>query len=79
MIDSLLEKNLLPDWLIRIGIRRLLRQRLREIGHPAPATQVAQFAESLRTLPIAINTAESREQHYEVTTAFYQRCLGPRH
>jgi cyclopropane-fatty-acyl-phospholipid synthase len=24
MIDSLLEKNLLPDWLIRIGIRRLL-------------------------------------------------------
>ena len=26
MIDALLEKNLLPDWLIRIGIRRLLGQ-----------------------------------------------------
>ena len=30
MLDTLLEKNLLPDWLIRIGIRRLLAQRLRE-------------------------------------------------
>ena len=30
MIDTLLEKNLLPDWLIRFGIRRLLAKRLRE-------------------------------------------------
>ena len=29
-LDSLLERDLLPDWLIRIGIRRLLKQRLRE-------------------------------------------------
>ena len=78
MIDTLLEKDLLPDWLIRLGIRRLLRQRLREIDLPDPAAQVTQFAESLRAMPIAINTAESKEQHYEVPTAFYQRCLGPR-
>jgi cyclopropane-fatty-acyl-phospholipid synthase len=78
MIDRLLEKNRLPDWVIRLGIRRLLRQRLRDIEHPSPDLQVAQFAESLRTLPIAINTAESKAQHYEVPTAFYQHCLGPR-
>ncbi len=78
MIDSLLEKDLLPDWLIRIGIRRLLRQRLREIAQPDVASQVTRFAAALRALPIAINTAESKEQHYEVPTAFYQRCLGPR-
>jgi len=30
MIDALLEKNLLPDWLLRIGIRRLLAQRIRD-------------------------------------------------
>ena len=29
-LDNLLERDLLPDWLIRIGIRRLLAQRLRE-------------------------------------------------
>jgi cyclopropane-fatty-acyl-phospholipid synthase len=78
MIVSLLEKDLLPDWLIRVGIRRLLRQRLREITQPDPAAQVAQFAAALRAMPVAINTAESKEQHYEVPTAFYQRCLGPR-
>ena len=78
MIDALLEKNLLPDWLIRRGIRRLLRQRLREIGQPSPKLQVAQFAEQLRTMPIAVNTADSKEQHYEVPTPFYQKCLGPR-
>jgi cyclopropane-fatty-acyl-phospholipid synthase len=78
MINDLLEKDLLPDWLIRLGIRRLLRQRLREIGHPDPAGQLARFAESLRNMPIAINTAESKEQHYEVPTSFYQQCLGPR-
>ena len=78
MIDTLLEKDLLPDWLIRLGIRRLLRQRLREIDHPSPAAQVAGFAEDLRAGPIAVNTADSKEQHYEVPTNFYQQCLGPR-
>jgi cyclopropane-fatty-acyl-phospholipid synthase len=78
MIDALLEKNLLPDGLIRFGIRRLLRQRLAEIAHPSPDLQVTRFAEALRPMPIAINTAESKEQHYEVPTRFYQMCLGPR-
>ncbi len=78
MIDALLEKNLLPDAVIRPGIRRLLRSRLAEIEHPSPELQVGRFAESLRPMPIAINTAESKEQHYEVPTLFYQKCLGPR-
>ena len=78
MIDTLLEKDLLPDWLIRLGIRRLLRQRLREIEHPSARAQIAEFAADLRAQPIAINTAESKEQHYEVPTRFYQQCLGPR-
>lgn len=78
MIDLLLEKNLLPDRLVRFGIRRLLHQRLAEIEHPSPEAQVDRFAAGLRTMPIAINTSESKEQHYEVPTLFYQRCLGPR-
>lgn len=78
MIDFLLAKNLLPDSVVRVGIRRLLRQRLAEIRHPSPTSQVAEFAASLRTMPIAINTTESKTQHYEVPTAFYERCLGPR-
>ena len=78
MIDYLLEKNLLPDPLIRFGIRRLLRQRLREEASADPAARLQRFAADLRTQPIAVNTAESKEQHYEVPTLFYQKCLGPR-
>jgi len=78
MIDFLLEKDLLPDWLIRIGIRRLLRQRLRDEDAPDTAARLQHFADDLHNRPIAVNTAESREQHYEVPTSFYQNCLGPR-
>ena len=59
MITSLLEKNLLPDWLIRIGIRRLLAQRIREETEPTPERQRARLVkmvEELKTLPIAIET-----------------------
>ena len=31
--ESWLDRNLLPDWLIRIGIRRLLSGRLKDEAH----------------------------------------------
>jgi len=76
---SLIEKNKLPDVLLRKGIRRLLRQRLREEKKANVELQQAhlmQLIEELKQSPIAINTAEANEQHYEVPTAFYQYCLG---
>ena len=75
MIDSLLEKNLLPDWLVRVGIRRLLAQRIRE--EEARYDRAAYVAD-LKTRALAEQTAAANEQHYEVPTAFYQRCLGRR-
>jgi cyclopropane-fatty-acyl-phospholipid synthase len=80
-LDRLLEKNLLPDWLIRIGIRRLLRERLREENQGDAATQQARLLKlvaELKQSPIAIETRTANEQHYEVPTRFYQLCLGKR-
>ncbi len=75
MIDALLEKNLLPDWAVRRGIRRLLAQRIRdESAH----YDRADYVRDLQTRPIAEQTAAANEQHYEVPAAFYQACLGPR-
>ena len=74
MIDTLLEKNLLPDALIRFGIRRLLAQRIREEAGYDRARYIA----DLRTRPIAEETRAANEQHYEVPTRFYQYCLGKR-
>jgi cyclopropane-fatty-acyl-phospholipid synthase len=75
MIDALLEKNLLPDWLVRIGIRRLLGQRLRD---EALRYDRAAYVKDLKSRPLAEQTAAANEQHYEVPTPFYQFCLGHR-
>ena len=75
MIDRLLEKNLLPDPVLRFGIRRLLARRLRE---EAARHDAATYAADLATRPLAEQTAAANEQHYEVPTAFYRLCLGKR-
>jgi cyclopropane-fatty-acyl-phospholipid synthase len=75
MIDTLLEKDLLPDPLIRLGIRRLLAQRIRE---ESASYDAAAYVADLKTRPVAEETKAANEQHYEVPTAFYQRCLGRR-
>lgn len=77
--DKLLEKDLMPDFLIRIGIRRLLKQRLKDEKKENPEAQkkhLLKLAEELKNSPIAIETKAANEQHYEVPTQFYQYCLG---
>lgn len=77
--ESLLEKNRVPDVLIRAGIRKLLKQRLKEENKGDAEAQKRHFINLLRELkasPIAVNTLEANEQHYEVPTRFYQLCLG---
>ncbi len=79
-LDTLLEKGKLPDPVIRFGIRRLLRERLREETRPTADAQQEALAEFIRQMdasPVAVNTAEANEQHYEVPAEFYQYCLGP--
>jgi cyclopropane-fatty-acyl-phospholipid synthase len=80
-LDSLIESDLVPDALIRVGIRRLLAGTLREHRRPDVESQravlLAHIA-GLRTSPIAVQTHAANEQHYEVPTRFYQLCLGKR-
>lgn len=77
--NTLLEKNRIPDALIRIGIRKLLKQRLQQetlANAELQQTHLMKLIAELKNSPIAINTQEANEQHYEVPTAFYQYCLG---
>ncbi|MEY3911708.1 MAG: Cyclopropane-fatty-acyl-phospholipid synthase, partial [Verrucomicrobiota bacterium] len=81
LLDTLIEKDVLPDGAIRWGIRRLLRQRLVDERPGTPAGRFAKvdaFAAELRTLPVAIETKAANDQHYEVPAEFYKLCLGPR-
>ncbi len=79
MLDNLLERDFLPDWLIRMGIRRLLKQRLREEDRGGVEQQKAQmldFVRQLKSSPVAIATDAANQQHYEVPSRFYELALG---
>ncbi|MCX4189433.1 SAM-dependent methyltransferase [Methylophaga sp. OBS3] len=76
---NLAEKRLLPDVVIRMGIRRLLKQRLQDEcadDLQAASELKARCIEMLRQSPIAIETDAANEQHYEVPAAFYKLALG---
>ncbi|HEY4416098.1 MAG TPA: cyclopropane-fatty-acyl-phospholipid synthase family protein [Verrucomicrobiae bacterium] len=80
-LDRWLEKDLLPDWLIRLGIRRLLRERLHAENQGSVEAQqnhLLQLIAELKQSPIAVQTKAANEQHYEVPTRFYELCLGSR-
>jgi cyclopropane-fatty-acyl-phospholipid synthase len=76
----LLERDLVPDFLIRRRIRALLGERLLEEDQRDPEKQqqrLVDFIGKLQRSPVAIETAAANEQHYEVPTGFYERVLGP--
>ena len=79
MIDALLEKNVLPDWVVRMGIRRLLARRIREeTDGGQPRVRLEAYVHDLKHRPIAEDTRAANEEHYEVPTAFFLKCLGRR-
>ncbi len=80
-LDDLLSRSLVPDPVVRFGIRRLLAKKLRDEDRgsvEANHLAILDFISALDTSPIAIKTAHANEQHYEVPTAFFQLVLGPR-
>ena len=78
---ELAERGLLPDALVRLGIRRLCARRLRPPGARDPDRADARFRhllDQLRRSPLAIETAAANSQHYEVPTRMFELCLGKR-
>lgn len=75
------ERGLLPDALVRAGMRSLMKQRLMDEGldhPPLAAERLAALVEELRQSPIAKETDAANEQHYEVPAEFFHLHLGPR-
>jgi cyclopropane-fatty-acyl-phospholipid synthase len=76
---ELTEQGLVPDSLIRHGIRQLLRQRLMEIHADSPiqmATDQRDFIRAMDESEIAVLPEYANMQHYEVPAEFYQQVLG---
>lgn len=75
------EQGYVPDRAVRLGIRRLLRQRLNELhsGDPeATARLTESFWQSLREAPLAPLPEMANAQHYELPPEFFAAVLGPR-
>jgi cyclopropane-fatty-acyl-phospholipid synthase len=78
-IDKMLTRDLLPDFVVRFGIRRLLAERLRSEKKSNVEEQqesMMKLVNQLRESPIAVNTPEANEQHYELPTEFFKAVLG---
>lgn len=78
-IDNQLEKNRIPDFLIRYKIRQLLEVRLKDetkANQELQQQHLMRIIEELKNSPIAIETGAANEQHYEVPTAFFQYVMG---
>jgi cyclopropane-fatty-acyl-phospholipid synthase len=80
LVDATVDRGLLPDPLLRGAVRGLLRRRHAAITRGS----VEQRSERKRALldvlacsPVAIDTDEANEQHYEVPTELFELMLGP--
>ena len=75
------ETGLVPDFLVRKGIRRLLARRVSQVEATDSASGQAtmtRFVEELRQSPLAVGTDAANEQHYELPSDFFAAVLGPR-
>jgi cyclopropane-fatty-acyl-phospholipid synthase len=75
------EQGLVPDGAVRLGIRRLLRQRLTELHSgdvEASSRMMEAFLGEMRRAPLALLPGKANEQHYELPAEFFCAVLGAR-
>jgi cyclopropane-fatty-acyl-phospholipid synthase len=79
LAERIVDSGLVPEALLRAGIRAVCAQRLREQRGTIEAEQARHdaFVAELRGSAIAIDTAAANAQHYEVPAALFTRVLGP--
>ena len=73
------ELGLVPDTVIRAGIRRLLESKRKEICSgdiEFAATTLNRFVAQMNASPIALVPELANEQHYEVPAEFFERVMG---
>lgn len=85
LITPVLYMNIIPDVLVRFFVRFFLSQALHgdftgvyRGGIEAAHERKRAFLKEIAGMPIAVQTRDANEQHYEVPTAFYDLCLGER-
>ncbi|HMO34804.1 MAG TPA: cyclopropane-fatty-acyl-phospholipid synthase family protein [Gemmatales bacterium] len=76
---QLAENGTLPDSLVRLGIRRIIRSRseaLKQLDVETLQEDHSRFIAACDQSPLALAPKESNQQHYEVPTDFFKLVLG---
>lgn len=76
LMAKLADRGLVPDNVIRCGIRRLDSQRLKDESPDQGRRNISNFIELMYRSPIAIHTGKANAQHYEMAPDFFQPVLG---
>jgi len=76
---DLAEQGWVPDPIVRLGIRHLVKGRLRDLYAGSDHHRLVRFEalmHSLRQSSVALATEAANAQHYEVPTGFFRLILG---
>ena len=74
--NSLLARGLIPDWVLRRGVRSQGKERLNMMKKGNAEKLYSDFLNEASYGSIAVNTDDANNQHYEVDAEFFQYCLG---
>lgn len=70
---KLVDKGIIPDSLIKLKIKHLIKQRLQS---EKKQFNIHKLVEELKESPIAVKTNEANVQHYELPVSFFNKILG---
>lgn len=76
VLQRIVDSGLVPERLMRLGIRAVCALRLRDERRRGPG-HTAALVDELRRSEIASEPEAALAQHYEVPAAFFARVLGP--
>lgn len=79
LVVDAMEKGLIPDSAIRLGIRKLCQDRLSTLDHQSLELNqeaASSYIEQLRKSPLAVFTQAANDQHYELPPEFFNLALG---
>lgn len=74
-----MEAGLIPDFIIRMGIRYICKKRLEEVqtlSVERDEDNRQRYVDELRKMPLAIHTKDANEQHYDLPAEFFLLTLG---
>lgn len=76
---DLMERGWIPEHLVRAGIRRLCRERLKSLeiaDRELEQERNSAYVRELKKSAVAFATEKANQQHYELPASFYELVLG---